>query len=641
MHTPLRSPAFTAGGALLLAISVLTFALTGSASDAAAASVHRDSPCGAPSLTRTIVEPPNVDVSALPLNAGGEHELILAVHRAGAQFCYRYRWNGAAQTVAPVLRVHRGEHFALRVVNDIASPSAGERASSRDITPCMPMAMPPAPVHHYTGYLNHTIDDRFFKMPPLDTNFHLHGFIGPASEEDIFVSTLSTPMHACEYHVTIPRSQPPGTYFYHPHSHGSSEVQVAGGLSGAWIVEPDTPQIARAAEHVLLLKYRLPFTVDNLFVPDDSAFGPVGAAHERALRPAMPVAYDPFNPPPWPLAFPMKAGGVMEDRTGCNGLDSETTVAVNGSPAVALLNVRAEQTQLLRIVNATSDSPKALELHDATGHVVPMQVVARDGVPVSGNMTKPLSGYIAMNRVMLPPFGRVDALVRLSSGQTLTLASEHFCGGSDAFYEMHHTLMRITGTAPSEPGTANLVSSPLRAADTPAAKLLAFARANTALIHRRAITFTEYAFPRRGKIPAHSAYYITDTTNRRFRERPFWPSYQPGGTVPYKADVVVKAGTIEEWYLINATMEAHAFHIHQMSFVDESPPAGMPLTQDTIFVPVGGLLPNRQDPNYPLVRPSITKVLMDFRHVQRGTFVFHCHMLFHEDRGMMAVIRVE
>jgi FtsP/CotA-like multicopper oxidase with cupredoxin domain len=33
-------------------------------------------------------------------------------------------------------------------------------------------------------------------------------------------------------------------------------------------------------------------------------------------------------------------------------------------------------------------------------------------------------------------------------------------------------------------------------------------------------------------------------------------------------------------------------------------------------------------------------VLLDFRHVPRGTFVFHCHMLFHEDNGMMAIIRV-
>ncbi|MDE1887157.1 MAG: multicopper oxidase domain-containing protein, partial [Gammaproteobacteria bacterium] len=58
-------------------------------------------------------------------------------------------------------------------------------------------------------------------------------------------------------------------------------------------------------------------------------------------------------------------------------------------------------------------------------------------------------------------------------------------------------------------------------------------------------------------------------------------------------------------------------------------------------VPVGKLLPNLHDPNFPLIQPSITKIILDFRHVPRGTFVFHCHMLFHEDHGMMGTIRVE
>ena len=61
--------------------------------------------------------------------------------------------------------------------------------------------------------------------------------------------------------------------------------------------------------------------------------------------------------------------------------------------------------------------------------------------------------------------------------------------------------------------------------------------------------------------------------------------------LPSNADIVVKRGTVEEWYLINATMESHAFHIHQMSFVQEKSWAGMPLTADTVFVPVGRPVP--------------------------------------------------
>ena len=93
--------------------------------------------------------------------------------------------------------------------------------------------------------------------------------------------------------------------------------------------------------------------------------------------------------------------------------------------------------------------------------------------------------------------------------------------------------------------------------------------------------------------------------------------YRSGATVPSQPDIVVKHGTIEQWYLINATMEIHAFHIHQMKFVEEHSPAGVPASVDVTFVPMGTMLPNRDDPDYPLVKPSITKVLLDLRNVPR------------------------
>ncbi len=169
-----------------------------------------------------------------PVDASGEHELILAVHTdsSSVQFCYTYRLHGIEHTVAPVIHMQRGEHFAIRIVNDIASQSPGENVPSTSIPPCKPMVMPKVPVQHWIGYLNHTTDDRFFRIKPLDTNLYLHGFEGPASEENIFLSTLSTPMHACEYHITIPRTQPPGTYVYHPHAHGAAQAEMAGGLVG-------------------------------------------------------------------------------------------------------------------------------------------------------------------------------------------------------------------------------------------------------------------------------------------------------------------------------------------------------------------------------------------------------------------------
>jgi FtsP/CotA-like multicopper oxidase with cupredoxin domain len=620
--------------------------LGGAASPASTPATPKPAPlvCGALGGSHQFAEPPDVDVWTLPVNAGGEHELILTVHTDGQalnqRFCYHYVENGVEQTVAPTIRVRRGEHFAIRVVNEIGGPSKAARLASTQIPPCMPMPMPTSAVTHYVGYLNHTIDDRFMPTGALDTNLHLHGYQGPASEENVFLSTLSSPLHACEYHVTIPATQPAGTYMYHPHAHGSSGAEVAAGLDGVWIVEPDTPQLPRSDEHVIMLRYRIPVISDNPYAPDEDAIGDVAMKHEAALKPAPPAPYDPLAPPPWPVTFPMTAGGVTLDPTGCNGDASEVMVAANGADTPVAMPVPAGRQQLLRIANGTSDSASALQLRDAAGTLVPLHLVALDGIPISGDSSHPLASYVATTKLMLTAMSRADILITVSQGEKLTLSSEHYCGGKDAFFEMHHDLVKIVGVASDAPPAPAVTTAPAVIAETPGGKLAAYVRANPSQVRRRAFTFTEYVFPKKGKIPLHQSYYLTETTNPNFHEHPFWPVYRTGETVPSNADVVVKRGTVEEWYLVNATMEAHAFHIHQMSFAQSRAVEGVPLMADTVFVPVGTLLPNPHDPNYPLIKPRITKILLDFRNVQRGTFVFHCHMLFHEDRGMMAIVKV-
>ncbi|MBV8499886.1 MAG: multicopper oxidase domain-containing protein [Candidatus Eremiobacteraeota bacterium] len=600
--------------------------------------------CGPLAPPHSLIEPPDVDVAKLPLDAAGEHELILTVHTDGRglaqRFCYTYVWNGAAQTIAPTIRVHRGEHFAIRIVNEITGTSKADRVASSAIPQCMPMAMPSAQTNHYVGYLNHTIDDRYMAASDADTNLHLHGYEGPETEENIFLSTLSNPMHACEYHVTIPATQPPGTYLYHPHAHGSSDDEVALGLDGVWIVEPDTPQLPRSAEHVILLRYRNPIAFDNPFAPAGDPFTPASAAHEASRPAAPPVSYDPFDPPPWPVTYPVAAGGMTSDPSGCNGTGSDLLLAVNGSYAPAALEVAAGEPQLLRIVNGTSDSATRLQMRDASGHIVPIKLVALDGVPISSDPAQTLSKYVATKELMLTSMSRADILFTAAPGEKMTLSSEHYCEGMDAFFQMHHDLLKIAAGTVTETPVVSLRSSPAVIADTPAGRLVAYVREHPTAIRRRAFAFTEYSLPKKGKIPAHQAFYITEITNRDFQEHPFWPQYARGAVIPSNADVVVKRGSVEEWYLVNTTMESHAFHIHQMAFVQSRSVPGTPLMADTVFVPLGSLLPNRRDPNYPLVKPRITKIILDFRDVPRGTFVFHCHMLFHEDRGMMGIIRV-
>jgi FtsP/CotA-like multicopper oxidase with cupredoxin domain len=100
-------------------------------------------------------------------------------------------------------------------------------------------------------------------------------------------------------------------------------------------------------------------------------------------------------------------------------------------------------------------------------------------------------------------------------------------------------------------------------------------------------------------------------------------------------DITVRQGDVEDWVIENRSQEMHAFHIHQIHFmltqwngmaVDE------PFLRDTINVPFW----DGKSARY----PSVT-LRMDFRSPDAvGLFVYHCHLLEHEDGGMMGTIRV-
>ena len=100
-----------------------------------------------------------------------------------------------------------------------------------------------------------------------------------------------------------------------------------------------------------------------------------------------------------------------------------------------------------------------------------------------------------------------------------------------------------------------------------------------------------------------------------------------------RTDQTVKLGDTEEWTVVNTDQQYHSFHIHQTPFLvtevggarwdDDS-------LRDTFSVPPA------TDQG-----PGMLRVVIPFTDpVIVGRFVYHCHAVDHEDKGMMGVIEV-
>ena len=88
----------------------------------------------------------------------------------------------------------------------------------------------------------------------------------------------------------------------------------------------------------------------------------------------------------------------------------------------------------------------------------------------------------------------------------------------------------------------------------------------------------------------------------------------------------VNVGSLQHWRVINSTRELHPFHIHQVHslvYAVNGVALRTPEWLDTINVPYGG---------------SVDAVVDFADPIIRGMSVFHCHLLSHEDKGMMAKI---
>jgi len=551
--------------------------------------------------------------------AGGA---TLAVRQDGMRLCYVA--DGVAD--APVLRARPGGELVLTLRNEITDPSRIEAAMAPG-----KLRIANDPVPESPGF--YEVQPGMHHAATGATNLHVHGFaVPPVAPQDDVLTVCTDPASGpagCgrrefTYRWRIPATMPGGLYWYHPHMHGEVQAQMLMGLAGAIVVEgPEHDARARAGivERVLVVRQ----TQDQ-----DAGRTPAQSMTAAARAPASA---------PGARAVPGNAVDTAHELlcTASSGIDQ---ISLNGTPvplgdapdeSLARFEIDAGTRQYWQLLNAATDAFLSLSLQDEQGRALPLQVVARDGSPLTDDAGHRLQPAPTIEALPVPPGGRLEFWVAAPppgvKATLVTHAIDTGCAG-DRLPERRLAVVVARGDAPARVTPAPAPApAPAHAAGVHDAFTGLLARQ---VDRRRVIALAEY--PRPG---------ADDQTDFYIAER------RPGAVLrPYMMGdapaITVRAGTTEEWVIENWTNELHTFHIHQLHFrvleVDGRREAAPPLL-DVVEVPYATAtgLHSKEGP----VRPGRVRIRMTFPAALAGDIPFHCHLVDHEDNGMMAVLRIE
>lgn len=269
-----------------------------------------------------------------------------------------------------------------------------------------------------------------------------------------------------------------------------------------------------------------------------------------------------------------------------DSIDSQkpTMRLVNGllQPRMAL---RSGETQLWRLANIGSDLFYDVQLQ---GHA--FVVLAEDGSPKWRVRT--------VNHLVMAPGKRFDVLVVGGKPGRYVLRTRKY-KRQEGFESLPEAKLMDVDVLPRR-GGAHAPHVPSRLA-TPAGPVTG------RVVHRRTFTFS------------------FDFKSQQFA-RVNGQAFDPA-----KTNVAPRVNTVEEWTLRNATTEDHPFHIHVNDFQVVSV-NGRPHHADGLQDVV--IIPHRRGG-----RPGEVVIRIPFDQFT-GHFVFHCHILAHEDAGMMMTVQV-
>ena len=414
------------------------------------------------------------------------------------------------------------------------------------------------------------------------STIHWHGFKVPGPEDGGPTEPVA-PNSSRVYNFTL--DQPAASLWFHPHPHGQTAEQVYRGLAGVFLLTDDTDDQLRSGNQVPATEHDIPVLVqDRLFEAEVSG--------ERLLT------YS---------ADHMSGFGMMGGTTLVNGTE------------LPRLSVETRQ-YTLRLYNASNSRTYDFALHDGRSFTI----VGSDG----GWLPEPVQA----DHVVLGAGERAAIVIDFAAdqvGDRLMLVSQPFMGGPAMGMSQFNSSPNHGGTGGMGGGHhGGMHGSGEPRLPGEGIDIMRF-DVDTAVVDDVQLY---------DQLPAGAEIRSRLSTEDATNERTFvmsW-SHEPGVFLingkqysQDRVDETVQKGATEIWEITNTSPVAHPFHAHaiQWQVLDRNgaEPSGVERGwKDTVLVNPG----------------ESVRIIGRFEPVNFGKYVYHCHILEHEDGGMMGLFEV-
>ncbi|QZD86665.1 multicopper oxidase family protein [Qipengyuania psychrotolerans] len=525
--------------------------------------------------------------------------------------------------VAPVMRVSPGKVLSLRVNNKLQPCSADQIAESKCYN---------------------------------STNIHTHGlWISPSGNSDNVMLSID-PGERFEYEFVIPPDHPAGTFWYHPHMHGATSIQLGSGMAGALIIDGDrVPTKTSPGDIDILFRD----AGGNPFGEQIMVFSQIqyGCFEEGEERPRFNRDIPPWDMPPWECEDG-EVGTVDSFRlfNPFPEMASGRLTGVNGKVQPTISGFETGQFQRLRMIHAGLRRPvdmsirklakDAPNLRDVPGsdHIQWINdYCIGDPVEQFHFADDGLTRY-SMRRVdssRLTAGSRYDALAYFEEPGEYCVINNSVWGGNEEQKRIL-SIFEVSGKPAPVDRVSDLLSETLIAA---AAQRIGDERVRDKVVADLKDDFSLFAFAWRKPVRDEELTGKQDATFSIVVHEDGGATLSIDGT-PYKherIDRTLTLGDVEEWE-ITSNLGLHPFHIHVNPFqivgiVDDQ---GRDVTVEgtEAYDPdYAGMLGGWRDTVLVKRNYRITMRTRYRRYV--GDFVMHCHFASHGDEGMMQNIRIQ